>query len=205
MAPRSSRAFEVVRSRVLRELFQSPLCRRCLGRVQTLLQVEQRTSSTMGATLKNTSMQLGTTLSRTLELLPPMVVLAIRCSMSSYYRQCRNCGRRINLRQMPHGQWVPFERDKQHVCEQAPTRNTTPPTDLRKPLENSQCTPFEPLYPSVPDNDPPADPRPAPSPSSPPRGSVPPYASSTANYRRSDTKACAVPNATDKYQAAAAG
>lgn len=37
--------------------------------------------------------------------------------MASYSRSCKKCGIRINLRQMPSGQWVAFEGyDVQHKC-----------------------------------------------------------------------------------------
>ena len=37
--------------------------------------------------------------------------------MASYSRSCKKCGRRINLRQMPGGQWVAFEGfDTIHTC-----------------------------------------------------------------------------------------
>jgi hypothetical protein len=39
----------------------------------------------------------------------------------AYYRACRKCGRRIQLRQMPHGQWVAFEGyDTPHACSSPP-------------------------------------------------------------------------------------
>lgn len=39
---------------------------------------------------------------------------------SSYSRRCRSCNRWINMRQMPHGQWVPFENNEPHKCEAVP-------------------------------------------------------------------------------------
>lgn len=36
---------------------------------------------------------------------------------NSYSRKCRNCGRWINLRQMPHGRYVAFEGDQPHNCK----------------------------------------------------------------------------------------
>ncbi len=44
---------------------------------------------------------------------------------NSYNRNCVNCGRRIQMRQMPAGQWLPFEGyDTVHVCSSsAPNRN----------------------------------------------------------------------------------
>jgi hypothetical protein len=53
--------------------------------------------------------------------------------MSSYSRACKYCGRRINLRQMPHGQWVPFEGDQQHVCHEPPLTRAAPPAKPRTP------------------------------------------------------------------------
>src|SRR5262245_54037480 len=42
---------------------------------------------------------------------------------SSYYRNCRKCGRRIQLRQMPGKQWVAYEGyDTIHNCSVAPKR-----------------------------------------------------------------------------------
>lgn len=40
----------------------------------------------------------------------------------SYRRRCKYCGRWIQLRQMPHGQWVAFEGyDTVHDCEKQPS------------------------------------------------------------------------------------
>jgi predicted DNA-binding transcriptional regulator YafY len=37
--------------------------------------------------------------------------------MSSYYRNCKHCGNRIQLREMPAGQWLAFEGfDTPHEC-----------------------------------------------------------------------------------------
>src|SRR4030043_610486 len=37
--------------------------------------------------------------------------------MKSYHRKCRKCGRTIQMRLMPHGQWVAFEGyDTPHDC-----------------------------------------------------------------------------------------
>lgn len=47
--------------------------------------------------------------------------------MASYSRNCKRCGRRINLRQMPGGQWVAFEGyDSPHDCNVS--RQTQPST-----------------------------------------------------------------------------
>jgi hypothetical protein len=40
---------------------------------------------------------------------------------SSYYRNCKTCGRRIQLRRMPGGQWVAFEGfETLHDCSRKP-------------------------------------------------------------------------------------
>lgn len=82
--------------------------------------------------------------------------------MSSYSRSCKFCGRRINLRQMPHGQWVPFEGNQQHVCDEpAPPKATPPVKPPTPPPAAPTPAPFEPLYPKV-QQDPPPSPQPAP-------------------------------------------
>lgn len=82
--------------------------------------------------------------------------------MSSYSRPCKFCGRRINLRQMPHGQWVPFEGDQQHVCDEPPPPKVAPPTKPRTPTPAPPpAEPFKPLYPKVP-QDPAPEPQPTP-------------------------------------------
>lgn len=49
--------------------------------------------------------------------------------MKSYYRKCKHCGRRIQMRQMPAGQWVAFEGyDTIHDC------NSPPPPSTGKPI-----------------------------------------------------------------------
>ena len=89
--------------------------------------------------------------------------------MSSYSRACKYCGRRINLRQMPHGQWVPFEGDQQHVCDEPPPTRAAPPVTPRTPATAAHPTElFKPLYPKV-LQDPPPSPQPA-----PPRTVTPP-------------------------------
>jgi hypothetical protein len=51
----------------------------------------------------------------------------------SYYRTCRHCGRRIQMRRMPAGQWVPFEGfDQVHDCSKIP------PTTHREKKESSE-------------------------------------------------------------------
>lgn len=46
--------------------------------------------------------------------------------MANYSRKCRTCGRWINLRQMPHGQWVAFEGDEPHKCKKPPVIKPKP-------------------------------------------------------------------------------
>lgn len=44
--------------------------------------------------------------------------------MKSYYRKCKHCGRRIQLRQMPAGQWVAYEGyDTIHDCNAPPSKS----------------------------------------------------------------------------------
>ena len=57
---------------------------------------------------------------------------ARRSSTNSYMRTCRRCGERIHMREMPHGQWVPFSGyDRVHRCgessEYGPWQGTTRP------------------------------------------------------------------------------
>jgi hypothetical protein len=78
------------------------------------------------------------------------------------------------MRQMPHGQWVPFEADEPHDCQRRPVDRATPsvkrsvPRPAEKPAE-----PFIPLYPKVPDSSTPGPnalrPQPTPRPISTPR------------------------------------
>lgn len=43
---------------------------------------------------------------------------------SSYYRSCKYCGRRIQLRKMPAGNWLAFEGyDHVHDCRNAPVKD----------------------------------------------------------------------------------
>lgn len=59
---------------------------------------------------------------------------------SSYSRNCRNCGRRIQLRQMPAGQWVAFEGyDTQHDCKRPPSGKGR--QENRSP--NNQQSPYD--------------------------------------------------------------
>lgn len=44
----------------------------------------------------------------------------------SYHRHCKYCGRWIQLRKMPHGQWVAFEGyDQVHDCQKSPSERIT--------------------------------------------------------------------------------
>lgn len=54
--------------------------------------------------------------------------------MNSYYRRCRVCGRLIQLRQMPAGQWVAYEGyDKIHDC------NEPPPEKVSRKFQSEQA------------------------------------------------------------------
>ena len=45
---------------------------------------------------------------------------------SSYYRKCKHCGRRIQMRKMPHGKYVAFEGyDTVHDCKKPVKKRTT--------------------------------------------------------------------------------
>ena len=39
----------------------------------------------------------------------------------SYTRDCKTCGQRISLRQMPDGQWVAFDVSTQKIAQMTPT------------------------------------------------------------------------------------
>ena len=43
----------------------------------------------------------------------------------SYIKKCINCGHRISMRQMPYGQWVPFDINEEtvHDCLQGHSRS----------------------------------------------------------------------------------
>jgi hypothetical protein len=73
------------------------------------------------------------------------------------------------MRQMPHGQWVPFEGDEPHNCAQPADRSVSPPSgrpSRPRPVEDP-VEPFTPFYPKVPES-------PAPVPlSNPPQPSPP--------------------------------
>src|ERR1700675_2643850 len=68
---------------------------------------------------------------------------------SSYTRACRSCGRRISLRQMPHGKWVAFENNEAHDCNRPPSIEVVrPPT--RRPRELEAPDEFDEII--IPDN-----------------------------------------------------
>jgi hypothetical protein len=69
--------------------------------------------------------------------------------MSNYSRKCRDCGRWINLREMPHGKWVAFEGDQSHKCDKPPASKATPSAKPKGSHPKHQTEPFEPLYPKV--------------------------------------------------------
>ena len=49
--------------------------------------------------------------------------------MAAYHRKCSKCGRLIQMRQMPQGQWVAFEGyDTPHDCHKTPTKSAIRPT-----------------------------------------------------------------------------
>jgi hypothetical protein len=75
--------------------------------------------------------------------------------MANYSRNCRHCGRKINMRQMPHGQWVPFEADEPHNCDKRPAERAVSPLrpSIPRPTEKPE-QPFVPLYPKVPESAP---------------------------------------------------
>jgi hypothetical protein len=77
------------------------------------------------------------------------------------------------MRQMPHGQWVPFEADEPHNCDKRPADRATPPVkpSIPRPAEEP-AEPFTPLYPKVSETPAPGANaiRPQPAPSPPPRG-----------------------------------
>jgi hypothetical protein len=103
--------------------------------------------------------------------------------MANYSRNCKDCGRRINLRLMPHGRWVAFEGDEPHNCDERPVERVTPsvrPNSLR-PAE-PPVEPFTPLYPEVPKSPTPGQASPQPTPS--PQGANSPTASGPAPASR---------------------
>ena len=56
----------------------------------------------------------------------------------SYSRNCRYCGRRIQLRKMPHGKWVAFEGwDTPHNCSSVPPKTTKPSAPGNQPMSKS--------------------------------------------------------------------
>ena len=55
---------------------------------------------------------------------------------TSYHRNCVNCGRRIQMRRMPAGQWLPFEGyDVVHVC------GSSAPIDSHQPHHENRASP----------------------------------------------------------------
>lgn len=65
--------------------------------------------------------------------------------MASYSRSCKKCGRRINLRQMPGGQWVAFEGfDTIHAC-QSPIEQSS----LYRKFEQSKTGPDDSIYDNI--------------------------------------------------------
>src|SRR5437660_1652999 len=59
--------------------------------------------------------------------------------MPSSYRNCKYCGRPIQLRRMPHGQWVAFEGyDTVHRCDNPPASDShsTNPTHQQRQADN---------------------------------------------------------------------
>jgi hypothetical protein len=80
--------------------------------------------------------------------------------MASYSRKCRHCGRWVNLRQMPHDQWVAFEGDSPHKCKAPPPSRVARPAPAQR--VGSVAKPFTPYYPTVPEP-PTSAPKPPPS------------------------------------------
>src|SRR5712692_11422757 len=50
---------------------------------------------------------------------------------SSYYRVCRTCGARIQMREMPNGIWVAFIGRRQHRCVALQATPSTTPSPSR--------------------------------------------------------------------------
>ncbi len=50
-------------------------------------------------------------------------------SSSAYTRPCKHCGRKIQLRNMPAGQWVAFEGEYPHKCLPASSNKNASPTN----------------------------------------------------------------------------
>lgn len=60
--------------------------------------------------------------------------------MGSYHRKCSKCGRLIQMRQMPQGQWVAFEGyDTPHDCHQARTKSVTRPAQSSAQTDTSRA------------------------------------------------------------------
>jgi predicted DNA-binding transcriptional regulator YafY len=63
---------------------------------------------------------------------------------SSYYRNCKKCGRRIQLRQMPAGQWVAYEGyETIHDCRTRPTRHARTIRTTTSPVRPSDKSAYE--------------------------------------------------------------
>src|SRR5262249_24080669 len=45
---------------------------------------------------------------------------------SSYYRVCRACGARIQMREMPDGSWLAFDGRRRHACPSPPPPHISP-------------------------------------------------------------------------------
>lgn len=73
--------------------------------------------------------------------------------MASYSRNCNRCGKRINLRKMPGGQWVAFEGyDSPHDCNvsSAVRQPTSPPHQATSGTDNDERTVYDDLeFPEV--------------------------------------------------------
>lgn len=73
--------------------------------------------------------------------------------MASYSRNCNRCGKRINLRQMPGGQWVAFEGyDSPHDCNvsRQVRQPTIPPHQATSGAGNDERTVYDDLeFPEV--------------------------------------------------------
>src|SRR5215203_453901 len=62
----------------------------------------------------------------------------------AYYRECPHCGRRIQMRKMPSGQWVAFEGyDLVHDCQRQAMQKPPARTDGRNEKQNeSKLAPY---------------------------------------------------------------
>lgn len=65
----------------------------------------------------------------------------------SYNRKCRSCGKPIQMRQMPHGQWVAFEGyDTPHKCSKEEHSETTNLANHSKSNSNYSSYNTPPIY-----------------------------------------------------------